>query len=92
MGHCHYLASVQLAVLYPFGPMLGWEVRFREGFHAKNKRDVEAESEDPIAARWDGTPRRAADHTWCEVTLLPSLVALVCDPSSHQITVPLGIA
>eukprot|EP00164_Ancoracysta_twista_P003587 GFYU01004794.1.p1 GENE.GFYU01004794.1~~GFYU01004794.1.p1 ORF type:complete len:1156 (-),score=124.84 GFYU01004794.1:52-3144(-) len=91
-GNCHGMASVMAAMLLPFSNSLGFEVRFREGFYMKTGRDVD-ESGNPVPGKWDGCPRtNLSDHTWLEVTLLPSLQSVVCDPSNHQIAVSLDEA
>ena len=89
-GNCHTWASVMAAFLLPFAPLLGFEVRFRAGSVVKSRRDVDPETLEPVGA-WDGVPRDLEDHTWLEVTMVPSLVSFVCDPSSHQICLPLDL-
>lgn len=80
-GNCHTLASVLAAFLLPFGKLFGWEVTFKAGFFYKpNGRDANG---------FNGIPRSISDHTWLEVTLLPSLERLVCDPSFDEICIPL---
>jgi len=74
--HCHGMASVEAALLLPFSPMLGIDIRFVDGFVVCSGRD-EGDS-------WDGRPRKLCDHTWLEVTLMPSCIKCVVDASSDE--------
>lgn len=90
-GNCHTLASVMAALLLPFRKLLGIEVKFRAGFYIKTGRDVDR-SGAPIPGQWNGKPRSIDDHTWLELTFMPSMHSAVCDPSFHEITIPLACA
>ncbi|KAJ4463001.1 putative kinesin motor domain protein [Paratrimastix pyriformis] len=79
-GHCHTVASVVAALLMPFARSLGLEVRFRAGWFIEEGRDLDPATGHPFAGT-DGLPRPCDDHTWLEVTLLPSLRTYVVDPS-----------
>ncbi|KAH3765113.1 kinesin motor domain protein [Pelomyxa schiedti] len=78
-GHCHTVASVIAALLIPFANLIGVEVRFRAGFFQMTNRDIDSFGN--IMPSWDGKPRNTDDHTWLEVTFIPSLQSFVCDPS-----------
>eukprot|EP01105_Mastigella_eilhardi_P013894 TRINITY_DN3165_c0_g1_i4.p1 TRINITY_DN3165_c0_g1~~TRINITY_DN3165_c0_g1_i4.p1 ORF type:complete len:1149 (+),score=187.02 TRINITY_DN3165_c0_g1_i4:45-3449(+) len=72
-GHCHTVASVVAALLLPFSPLIGVEVRFRAG-------------------AWGSAGRPSDDHTWLELTLVPSLTSHVCDPSFEPLLLTLDEA
>ena len=75
-GHCHTQASVCCAMLLPFGALLGLEVKFRGGtVHGGGGEGA-------------GWMREGDDHTWCEVTLLPSMQSFVVDLSFGDIAIP----
>ena len=76
-GHCHTQASVTCALLLAFGAKLGWDVKFRGG------------SVMPVQGGEGGVLREADQHTWCEVTLLPSCESLVLDATFKEVGVPL---
>eukprot|EP00760_Papus_ankaliazontas_P014284 PhM_4_TR16025/c0_g1_i1/m.50346/K11498/CENPE; centromeric protein E len=75
--HCHGMASVEAALLLPFAKVLGLEIRFIDGFYAMTSGRDQPGS-------WDGRPRGTCDHTWLEVTLLPSFTRLVADASMDE--------
>eukprot|EP00163_Fabomonas_tropica_P008814 TRINITY_DN18572_c0_g1_i1.p1 TRINITY_DN18572_c0_g1~~TRINITY_DN18572_c0_g1_i1.p1 ORF type:complete len:1040 (-),score=190.68 TRINITY_DN18572_c0_g1_i1:19-3138(-) len=89
-GNCHTMASVMAALLLPFANV-GIQVRYRAGFVSKAGRDLGKDNLEPLES-WDRRPRPIDDHTWLEVTMLPSLQSFVCDPSSHELCVPLDHA
>ncbi len=75
-GHCHTQASVTCALLLAFGGKLGWDVKFRGG------------SVLPSVVAPGEHLREADQHTWCEVTLLPSCESLVFDATFREMGVP----
>ena len=74
-GHCHTVASVVAALLLPFSELIGVEVRFRAGFFQEGNRDID-EIGNPVSS-WNGIPRSTDDHTWLELTFIPSLSSYV---------------
>eukprot|EP00658_Telonema_sp_P-2_P000368 TRINITY_DN10131_c0_g1_i3.p1 TRINITY_DN10131_c0_g1~~TRINITY_DN10131_c0_g1_i3.p1 ORF type:complete len:805 (-),score=84.52 TRINITY_DN10131_c0_g1_i3:9-2423(-) len=95
--HCHGMASVFAAMLLPFCAVVGFEVRYRDGYWYRppnntTTADIDDNDDDtsprsspsPTTTTADVIiPRRTADHTWLEITFLPSMRSYVCDPSLH---------
>ena len=77
--HCHGMASVFAALLLPFCAVVGMEVRYRDGYWVNYAREEQSQSN----ANAPIVPCPSADHTWIEITFVPSLRTFVCDPSLH---------
>lgn len=81
-GHCHTQASVTAALLLAFAGKLGWDVKFRGGSVMPRPGKVGA-------SRGAGVLWEADQHTWCEVTLLPSCDSLVLDATFKETGAPM---
>ena len=90
-GNCHALASVFSAFLLPFAGKIGIEVKFRTGSCFCYGRDLDPLTREPIDS-WDGKPRNIDDHTWVEVTYIPTMQTFLVDPSPPMINQHIDLA